>query len=85
MLTRRQLLERGAIGGAGLAAAGATRAVAASPVTVGATPKLRKWVEPLPVPPVLDGRGGARFTIAARESTDWTFHPDLPPTRTWGY
>jgi spore coat protein A len=38
------------------------------------------------VPPVLDGRGGGkRFTIAARESTSWRFHPDLPPTKTWGY
>jgi spore coat protein A len=40
----------------------------------------------LPVPPVLDGRGGGKsFTIAARESTDWKFHPDLPASRTWGY
>jgi spore coat protein A, manganese oxidase len=40
----------------------------------------------MPVPPVLDGRGGGQsFTIAARESTSWKFHPDLPATRTWGY
>ena len=40
----------------------------------------------MPVPPVLDGRGGGKsFTIAARESTTWKFHPDLPATRTWGY
>jgi spore coat protein A, manganese oxidase len=52
----------------------------------GKTPKLRRWREPLPIPPVLDGRGGGKsFTIAARESTDWKFHPDLPATRTWGY
>ena len=45
-----------------------------------------KWVEALPVPPVLDGRGGGKsFKIAARESTTWKFHPDLPATRTWGY
>jgi spore coat protein A len=38
------------------------------------------------VPPVLDGRGGGKsFTIAARESTSWKFHPDLPATKTWGY
>jgi spore coat protein A len=85
MLTRRQLLQRGAIGGAGLALSRAPFATAAPPV-VGGTPKLRKWLEALPVPPVLDGRGGRKsFAIAARESTSWKFHTDLPATRTWGY
>jgi spore coat protein A len=85
MLTRRQLVQRGAIGGAGLLLSRGSFAIAA-PTSVGATPKLRKWREALPVPPVLDGRGGGKsFTIAARESTDWKFHPDLPATRTWGY
>ena len=86
MLTRRQLLQRGAIGGAGLVVGSRAAFAVAAPASVGATPRLRKWVEPLPVPPVLDGRGGGkRFTIAARESTSWKFHPDLPATRTWGY
>ena len=85
MLTRRQVLKRGAFGGAGLLVARAPFAAAAPPAVPG-TPRLRKWIEPLPVPPVLDGRGGGRsFTIAARESTTWKFHPDLPATRTWGY
>src|SRR5512132_3764454 len=85
MLTRRQLLRRGAIGGAGLVAGRASFATAA-PAAVGATPRLRKWRDALPVPPVLDGRGGGKsFSIAARESTTWKFHPDLPATRTWGY
>jgi spore coat protein A len=85
MLTRRQVLKRGAIGGTGLALS-RLAFPAAVPATVGATPRLRKWVEPLPVPPVLDGRGGGKsFTIAARESTIWKFHPGLPATRTWGY
>jgi len=85
MLTRRQLLQRGAFG-AGLVVSRASLATAAPPATVGATPRLRRWVEALPVPPVLDGRGGGKsFAIAARESTTWTFHPDLPATRTWGY
>jgi spore coat protein A, manganese oxidase len=85
MLTRRQLLQRGAIGGAGLVVSRASFATAAS-AAVGATPRLRKWREALPVPPVLDGRGGGKmFAIAARESTTWHFHPDLPATRTWGY
>ena len=85
MLTRRQLLQRGAIGGGGLLVARAPSGTAAAAAAVGA-PRLRRWVEPLPVPPVLDGRGGGkRFTIAARESRTWTFHPDLPASRTWGY
>ena len=85
MLTRRQILKRGAFGGAGLLVARAPFATAA-PAAVGATPRLRKWVEALPVPPVLDGRaGGKSFSIAARESTTWKFHPNLPATRTWGY
>jgi hypothetical protein len=47
---------------------------------------LRKWRDALPIPPVLDGRGGGKsFTVAARESTGCKFHPDLPATRTWGY
>jgi spore coat protein A, manganese oxidase len=85
MLTRRQLLNRGAIGGAGLLLYRVPLSVAAPPV-LGGSPRLRRWVDPLPVPPVLDGRGGGKsFTIAARESTSWQFHPSLPPTRTWGY
>ena len=39
MLTRRQLLQRGAIGGAGLVVSRASFATAA-PATVGATPRL---------------------------------------------
>ena len=86
MLTRRQLLQRGAIGGAGLVVGSRAGFAVAAPVVAGATPRLRRWVEPLPVPPVLDGRGGGKsFTIAARESTSWKFHPDLPATKTWGY
>ena len=85
MLTRRQFLQRGAVGGTGVALSRYAFATAA-PAAVGATPMLRRWVEPLPVPPVLDGRGGGkRFAIAARESTMWKFHPSLPATRTWGY
>jgi hypothetical protein len=85
MLTRRQLLERGAFCGAGLTL-GRVSFAAAAPAPVGATPKLRRWTAALPIPPVLDGRGGGKsFTIAARESTGWKFHPDLPATRAWGY
>jgi spore coat protein A, manganese oxidase len=85
MLTRRQVLKRGAIGGTGVALSRLSLPTTA-PAVMGATPRLRKWVEALPVPPVLDGRGGGKsFKIAARESTSWRFHPNLPATRTWGY
>ena len=85
MLTRRQLLKRGTVGGTAVALSRVSFA-AGAPAVVGATPRLKRWVEPLPVPPVLDGRGGGKsFTIAARESTSWKFHPSLPATRTWGY
>jgi spore coat protein A len=77
-------LQRGAIGSAGIIVSRPSFATAA-PAAVGATPRLRKWVEALPVPPVLDARGGKSFAIAARESTTWKFHPNLPATRTWGY
>jgi spore coat protein A len=81
MLTRRQLLQRGAAGGAALAF---VRVPFAS-TAVAATPSLSKFTEALPIPPVLDGTGGGkRFTIAARESM-WKFHANLPATRTWGY
>ena len=88
MLTRRQLLGRGVACGAGLAVGRASFAAptGAAVGLVGTTPKLRKWREALPIPPVLDGRGGGKsFIVAARESTGWKFHPDLPATRTWGY
>jgi spore coat protein A len=84
MLTRRHLIRRGALGSAALAV-GRSRLATASPAWIAGTPRLRKWVEPLPIPPVLDGRGGKSFQIAARESRSWRFHPGLPPTRTWGY
>jgi spore coat protein A len=86
MVTRRQLLQRGAIGGAGIAFARIPLATAAPAPAVGVSPRLRKWVEPLPVPAVLDATGGgAHFTIAAAESNSYRFHPDLDAARTWGY
>jgi spore coat protein A, manganese oxidase len=83
MITRRRLLQRGAIGGAGLMLSRVPFATSAA--AAAATPNLSKFSEPLPIPPVLDGTGGGKsFTIAARESM-WQFHSKLPPTRTWGY
>ena len=79
MLTRRQLLQRGAMGGAALVFA----RVSVAPPAVAATPSLSRFTEALPIPPLLDGTGGGKsFTIAARESM-WQFHAKLPATRTW--
>ena len=78
MLTRRQLLQRGAIGGAALMVGRGSFPLAAS-AAVGMTPKLRRWREPLPIPPGPDGRGGGKtFTIAARE-LDGLEVPPRPP------
>jgi len=83
MITRRQLLQRGAIGGAGLMLSRVPFATSAAAAVT--TPNLSKFSERLPIPPVLDGTGGGKsFTIAAREAM-WQFHSKLPPTRTWGY
>jgi spore coat protein A, manganese oxidase len=85
MVTRRELLQRGAIGGASIAFYRISIA-AAKPASGGVSPQLRKWVEPLRIPPVLDGTaGGAHLTIAAAESTTYRFHRDLGEARTWGY
>lgn len=86
MVTRRQILQRGAIGGAGIAFGHISLAAAHPAPPVGVSPRLRRWVEPLPVPPVLDATGGgAHFTITAAESNSYRFHPDLGEAKTWGY
>ena len=87
MLTRRQLLELGAIGGAGSRGGSPAFAIGRTTRRGGRDAEAAEvaW-RPCRVPPVLDGRGGGKsFKIAARESTTWKFHPDLPATRTWGY
>ena len=53
MLTRRQLLQRGAIGGAGLVVSRPSFAGAAPPA-VGATPRRTHWLEHLPGPSGLE-------------------------------
>jgi hypothetical protein len=55
MITRRRLLQRGAIGGAGLMLSRVPFATSAA--AAAATPNLSKFSEPLPIPPVLDGTG----------------------------
>ena len=83
MLTRRQVLTRGAAGGLGLALArGATLPAYA------ATPRLAKFVDAVPVPgngwPVIDLRAGGAATIPLRQAS-FKVHRDLPAARMWAY
>src|SRR5207244_33841 len=81
--TRRNLLKGGLIAGVGILASpwigGASRA---------ASPSLQKYVDPLPVPPVvrpstLDD-GIAQYAIRISQF-EQKVHRDLPPTTVWGY
>jgi spore coat protein A len=84
-ITRRRFLQYGVGVGAGLAIPWAVRAPVASAARGG---KLRKYLEPLPVP-------GAGIVVATQSGPDqYSFtqtpitrqlHPDLPPTPLWAY
>jgi hypothetical protein len=67
MFRRRQRLQRGAIGGAGVALGRVPLAAAATPPT-GVTPKLRRWVEPMPVPWCSTARAATRGSRSWRVS-----------------
>jgi spore coat protein A len=93
MITRRQLLKRGAIGSAVLAGAGAPVVHGLLGVPVEAEPgkhrpNLRMWVGALPTPgaswPVVDLRTTPAAIINAKQLLV-SVHPDLPPTTVWGY
>ncbi len=46
--------------------------------------RLAKFVDPLPIPPVMKPLRGGGFRVAMREFTT-KLHRDLPPARLWGY
>ncbi len=82
VLTRRTMLKGGVIAGAGLAVVpwiGRTRAD---------SPELRKYVSRLTIPEIARPRhlaeGIAHYRIEMTEFSQQV-HPDLPPTRLWGY
>ena len=84
MLTRRQVLKRGIVGGAVLMAPSGlltSRAVAQSR-------QLRKFRTPCPTPggswPVIDLRTTPATTLNLKQF-GVTVHPDLRPTTVWGY
>jgi spore coat protein A len=82
MLTRRQLLERGAVGGAGLMLARTALTAAAPPA--GISPALTKFLDQLPVPPLIDLTGGGLRTLAMAPARH-RFHAELGPAATFGY
>ena len=81
-ITRRRFLQYGAIGGAALYLPWPAPARAAAPL------KLKKYLEPLPLP-------GAGIVVATPSGTNqYAFtqteisrqlHPQLPPTPLWAY
>jgi spore coat protein A len=92
-LSRRNFLRNTAIAGAGLALPLKYGIQSAKAATL--SPNLRKWIQPLrglgPAGiPVVQGMpdpgfpGATLFQITAGEFED-QLHPDLPPTKLWGY
>jgi spore coat protein A len=75
MITRRQLLQRGAVGSAGLLLGSriATATAAVAPT----------YLQPLTMPAVLDKKAGGLVTLYEREGTQNLF-PGLP-SPVWGY
>jgi spore coat protein A len=89
MLSRRRLLCRGLYTSVGLALRKGVPAVGqamASPRQVRSDVKLPRYVDPLPIPPVLCATGapGEIIEIQMRQFRQ-KVHRDLPPTTLWGY
>jgi len=75
-LRRRDFLRLGAMAGAGCLLFPRNYVFGQN------SPKLRPFVDPLPIPPVLPG--AASFDIHMRQFFQ-KLHRDLPPTKLWGY
>ena len=89
MLSRRRLLSRGLYTSAGLALRTGVPAIGqamASPPPARSGVKLTRYVDPLPIPPVIRAKGtpGEAIDIEMRQSRQ-KVHRDLPPTTLWGY
>jgi spore coat protein A len=84
MTTRRDFLKLAGTGAAGtLMMAGAP--FFANGLSLMAKPNaLSKFTEQLPIPPMIDARGGGAFPLSLGASRH-RFHQDLPLTTTWGY
>jgi spore coat protein A, manganese oxidase len=89
MLNRRQLLHRGLYTAAVLGFQRSTLALSqtmASPAQVRSSVKLARYVDPLPVPPVIRASGSPdeRVKIEMRQFKR-KVHRDLPASTLWGY
>jgi spore coat protein A, manganese oxidase len=80
MLTRKQLLERGALAGAGLMVSGSWAP------TAFAAPTLKSYQANLLsyIPPIVPVGNGGTVHLAAREVLR-KLHPAAPPTKVWSY
>src|SRR6266496_1636661 len=93
MITRRQFLQAGAVGGAVLfVPSGAiTRAWAAIPGGTLDPATIDKYVAPLVIPPVMppltaaQNKGIDRYAIAVREFRQQILPAGMPATTVWGY
>src|SRR5690349_14919510 len=92
MITRRQFLELGAVGGAAVLVPG--KATPASGLLPGGTldpTTVDKYVTSLVIPPVmppLTGRANGsidRYAIAVRQFRQQILPPAMPATTVWGY
>jgi spore coat protein A len=90
MVGRRQFLVAGAVGGAALLPSGATaHGPGSGDGSVPRTPRLRKYVDPLPrpvtaIPDPYAYPGADYYEISMRQGS-WRFHRDLGPATVWGY
>jgi spore coat protein A len=87
MLSRRRLLHRSLYTAAGLTLKKGVPALSqtmASPPQVRSAVKLARYVDPLPIPPVLHPTDAAAIDIEMRQFRQ-KVHRDLPPTTLWGY
>src|SRR6266545_4485126 len=93
MITRRQLLKGGAVGGAALLVPWrvASRAWAAIPGGTLDPTGIEKYVVPLVVPPVMPSLSGVRnsgidrYAIAVRQFPQQILPAGMPTTTVWGY
>ena len=89
MLSRRRLLSRGFYTSAGLALSHGVPAIGqamASPPQVHSEVRLTRYVDPLPIPPVIRSTGAAGEVIQIEMRPFLQkVHRDLPPTKLWGY
>jgi spore coat protein A len=89
MLSRRRLLHRGLYTAAGISLSKSVPALGqamASPAQVRSGVKLTRYVDPLPIPPVIrpTGEPGEIIEVEMRQFHQKA-HRDLPPTTLWGY